>query len=62
MFDLPVVLKPTDVSKFLNVSTRWAYEIMGRNDFPAIVIGRTKRVMRDDFLQWIDKQKNNKAE
>lgn len=57
MIDLPNVLKPADVAKFLNVSTRYGYEIMERSDFPTIRIGRTKRVMKDDFIKWIEKQK-----
>lgn len=57
LFDLPEVLKPKDVSKFLNVSPRYAYDIMSRNDFPAIIIGSTKRVMREDFLAWVQNQK-----
>jgi hypothetical protein len=51
------VLKPKDVAGFLNVSARYAYDIMSRSDFPAIIIGSTKRVMREDFLKWVEKQK-----
>lgn len=57
MNDLPSVLKPKDVAGFLNVSARYAYDIMSRSDFPAIIIGSTKRVMREDFLKWVEKQK-----
>lgn len=57
MIDLPSVLKPKDVSKFLSISIRYAYEVMERRDFPTIKIGRTKRVMKDDFLKWLEKQK-----
>lgn len=55
--NLPEVLKAKDVSAFLNVSPRYAYEIMERNDFPTLKIGRTKRVMKQDFLNWLEKQK-----
>ena len=54
---LPEVLRASDVSTFLNVSERYAYEIMERNDFPTIRIGRSKRVMRDDFLNWLENQR-----
>lgn len=57
MSDLPSVLKPADVSRFLNISPRYAYEIMARSDFPTLQIGRSKRVMREDFLKWVEKQK-----
>lgn len=55
--NLPEVLKAKDISTYLNVSSRYAYEIMERTDFPTIRIGRTKRVLREDFLNWIEQQK-----
>jgi excisionase family DNA binding protein len=57
VIDLPNVLKASDISKFLNISSRFAYEIMERSDFPIIRIGRSKRVMREDFLKWLEQQK-----
>jgi excisionase family DNA binding protein len=57
MNSLPEVLKAPDIATFLNVSKRFAYSMMERNDFPTIKIGRSKRVMRDDFLNWVEKQK-----
>lgn len=55
--ELPSVLKASDVSQFLRISPRYAYEIMERKDFPMIKIGRAKRVMREEFLDWISKQR-----
>lgn len=57
MYELPPMLRAKDVSKHLNISLRYAYEIMERNDFPTLPIGRLKRVSKEDFLSWIDKQK-----
>ncbi|WP_057768127.1 helix-turn-helix domain-containing protein [Cytobacillus praedii] len=57
MGELPLVLKAKDISQYLNVSIRFAYEIMEHNDFPTIRIGRSKRVMKQDFLNWIEKKK-----
>lgn len=57
MAELPEVLKAKDVSDFLNVSSRYAYEIMERNDFPTIRIGRSKRVLKEDFFKWLNSQK-----
>lgn len=53
----PTMLKAKQVSEILNVSLRMAYEIMERNDFPTIRIGRSKRVLKADLIQWIEKQK-----
>lgn len=57
MPNLPEVLKAKDVSNFLNISIRYAYEIMEHKDFPTIRIGRSKRVMKQDFLNWLEEQK-----
>ena len=57
MSSLPEVLKAENIAQFLNISKRYAYEIMQRNDFPTIKLGRVKRVYREDFLKWVDKQK-----
>jgi excisionase family DNA binding protein len=55
--DLPISMKAKDVAAYLNVSQRYAYELMERSDFPTIRYGRCKRVLREDFLQWVQKQK-----
>jgi len=55
--ELPSSLRARDVSKYLNVSTRYAYEIMKREDFPLLEFGRAKRVLKEDFLEWVEKQK-----
>lgn len=52
-----MMLRAKQVSEILNVSLRMAYEIMDRNDFPTIKIGKSKRVLRDDLMKWIEKQK-----
>lgn len=51
------MLKAEDIAKYLNVSCAKAYSIMSKKDFPTIVFDRTKRVKRDDFLQWLENHK-----
>ncbi|WP_242143517.1 MULTISPECIES: helix-turn-helix domain-containing protein [unclassified Bacillus cereus group] len=55
--ELPFALKAEDVQKFLNISRSSAYALMKRKDFPTITIGKSKRVKVEDFLEWVDKQK-----
>lgn len=55
--DFPVLLTADEISKILKCSKRVAYEIMDQKDFPLIRIRRSKRVNREDFFSWIDKQK-----
>lgn len=54
---LPFSLTATDVQEFLNISRSAAYALMKRKDFPTITIGKSKRVKADDFLKWVEAQK-----
>ncbi|HHT7186873.1 helix-turn-helix domain-containing protein [Bacillus paranthracis] len=54
---LPFSLKAEDVMEFLNISRSAAYALMKRKDFPTITIGKSKRVKADDFLKWVEAQK-----
>lgn len=47
------ILTAQDISKILKVSRATAYEIMERDDFPTIRIGRSKRVMAHEFMAWL---------
>ncbi|MBS4173515.1 helix-turn-helix domain-containing protein [Bacillus sp. FJAT-49736] len=55
--DFPVLLTADEISQILKCSKRVAYEIMDQKDFPLIKIRRSKRVNREDFFGWLDKQK-----
>jgi excisionase family DNA binding protein len=52
------VLTAQNIAKILKVSRATAYEIIERDDFPIIRIGRNKRVMAHEFLNWIQNQTN----
>ncbi|ONG91861.1 DNA-binding protein [Bacillus cereus] len=54
---LPFALKVEDIQEFLNISRSAAYALMKREDFPVIVIGKSKRVKAEDFLKWVEAQK-----
>ena len=54
--DYPIILKAPHIAEIIGVSDRIAYEIMERNDFPLIRIGRSKRVQRDKFFEWLEAQ------
>lgn len=57
MSKLQTMLTAKDVSKRLNVSVRYAYELMQRNDLPTVRMGRSVRVEECDLENWINKQK-----
>jgi predicted DNA-binding transcriptional regulator AlpA len=56
-FNLPQVLTANDIHIYLNISKSKAYELFKDETFPTITIGGNKRVCKDDFLQWVEKQK-----
>lgn len=49
----PFILTAKDISEILKISKPTAYVIMNQPDFPIIKIGRFKRVLRDEFSQWL---------
>jgi excisionase family DNA binding protein len=58
--DLPLVLKVADVQRVINISRPMAYELMHRQDFPAVRFGRALRIPREAFLRWLDSQMEQK--
>lgn len=54
---LPIILSAKDISQILKISKPSAYELMDKDDFPLIRLGRTKRVLRDEFFSWLKNHK-----
>lgn len=50
----PIILTAVEISEILRISKPSAYALMDRTDFPLIRIGRSKRVKRDLFMQWLE--------
>lgn len=46
-----------DIQSIFKISQTAAYELMRREDFPSISIGRSKRVKSTDLHEWIEQQK-----
>lgn len=55
----PMVLTATDISEILKISKPSAYELMKRDDFPLIKIGRCKRVLKEQFFVWLNTNTND---
>lgn len=49
----PLILTAKDISQILKISKPTAYEVMNQTSFPLLKIGRCKRVLRDDFFNWL---------
>lgn len=51
--DLPLMLNAEDIQAVMNISRAGAYQLMHREDFPVIMIGKRMVVPRDKFLEWV---------
>jgi hypothetical protein len=54
--DYPMVLTAKHVSQILGCSLRIAYEVMDYEGFPLLRVGRSKKVSREAFFNWLDQQ------
>ncbi|WP_423801811.1 helix-turn-helix domain-containing protein [Neobacillus sp. SAB-20_R2A] len=57
--EYPLVLTASDISEILRVSKPTAYELMEQESFPLIKIGRSKRVLKDEFIEWMTTRQNS---
>ncbi|MEH7440495.1 helix-turn-helix domain-containing protein [Neobacillus drentensis] len=54
--DYPMILTVNEVMEILRIGKRIAYDLMSHTDFPTIKIGKLKRVQRDAFFDWLNKE------
>lgn len=57
----PDTLKAQDIASILRISVSKAYDMMEWKGFPLIRMGRSKRVNRDAFFEWIKNHSNGVA-
>lgn len=64
--ELPDILTAQHIAKYLQISRQTVYELLQLNtDFggiPHFNIGISKRVVKADFVHWIEKKRNVKSE
>jgi excisionase family DNA binding protein len=53
----PVLLTVEQVCRIINLGRSKTYELIASNLIPSICIGRSRRVLREDLMAWIDKQR-----
>ncbi|PZX07414.1 excisionase family DNA binding protein [Psychrobacillus insolitus] len=54
--DYPMILTAEHIAEILMISKPTAYELMEQTSFPLIRIGRSKRVLKDKFFNWLSQQ------
>ena len=45
-----------DICEILSISKPTAYELMDSEGFPLFRIGRSKRVLKNKFVKWLDEK------
>ena len=54
--DYPMILTAEHIAEILMISKPTAYELMEQVSFPLIRVGRSKRVLKDKFFDWLSQQ------
>ncbi len=54
--ELPLMLSVPEVAAVLGISRAGAYELVRREDFPALKIGSRIVVPKDKFVRWVESQ------
>ncbi len=54
--ELPLMLSVPEVAAVLGISRAGAYELVRREDFPALKIGSRIVVPKEKFVGWVDNQ------
>ena len=52
--DLPAMLKAEHIMAFMGLSKPTVYELLHRDDFPVIKIGKRRIVYKEAFAAWLD--------
>lgn len=50
------LLKAEEAARLLGLSRSRVYELIASNELPSIMIGRSRRLRRDQLLKWLDER------
>lgn len=56
MENLPKLLKPADIKKYLNIGSDKLYYLLRQKNFPSFKVGCRFYIIESDFLEWMKKQ------
>lgn len=57
MNTLPELLTAKQIREYLGCSNQKVYNLLKRKDFPSFRIGHSYKIRKDEFIEWINKQK-----
>lgn len=56
--NLPDIINAQELQAFLRMSKAGIYNLLHSKDFPTLVIGSRRMVMKQDFIIWLNEHKN----
>ena len=56
MIELPEVMTPKYLMRYLDCSKTTAYELCKRRDFPSFKIGKNYYIQTDKITEWIERE------
>lgn len=56
--NLPDIINAQELQAFLRMSKAGIYNLLHSKDFPTLVIGSRRMVMKQDFIIWLNDHKN----
>lgn len=51
---IPTILQVSDIQKILRIGRRQAYELVNSGQFHTVRIGKTIRINKDVFINWLN--------
>ncbi|MCC6387464.1 MAG: helix-turn-helix domain-containing protein [Dehalococcoidia bacterium] len=60
-YELDLLTVP-EAAKMLRISRNLAYELVARNELPAVRLGRVIRVPKHGLTEWLDRQVDGETE
>ncbi len=57
----PILLRADQVCRIVNLGRSKVYELIATQQLKSIRIGRSRRVLRDDLMAWIEEQRTQEA-
>ncbi len=57
----PVLLRADQVCRILNLGRSKVFELLASQQIPSISIGRSRRVLRADLMEWIEQQRSREG-
>ncbi len=52
--ELPITLNANDISNILGISRGKSYDLLRSSNFPTLMLGKRKVVLKNKFIEWIE--------